>query len=106
MYCSTFDNDGQAKLEDIFSKTGLYSITRKSVGGGYQGFSYCGHEEWVTFYYIINKNTESREYQDTKNYLCQDNYSILNDNWLYKIIEHQSKYFIVCIKIYERRNEI
>ena len=33
--CSTFDNDGQAKLEDIFSKTGLYSITRKSVGGGY-----------------------------------------------------------------------
>ena len=34
------DNDGQAKLEDIFSKTGLYDITRKPVGGGYYGFSY------------------------------------------------------------------
>lgn len=79
------DNDGQAKLEDIFSKTGLYSITRKPVGGGYYGFSYCGHEEGVTFYYIINKDTESREYKDTKNYLCQNNYVIINDNWLYRI---------------------
>lgn len=79
------DDNGQAKLEDIFSKTGLYYITRKY---GYYGFSYSGHEEGVTFYYIINKDTESREYKDTKNYLCQDDYSIINDNWLYKINEY------------------
>lgn len=83
------DNHGQAKLEDIFLKTGLYDITRKPVGGGYYGFSYwCKEGWWVTFYYIINKDTESRQYNDTKNYLCQDNYVIINDNWLYKIVEY------------------
>lgn len=83
------DNDGQVKLEDIFSKTGLYDITRKPVGGGYYGFSYwCQEGYWVTFYYIINEDTESQEYKDTKTYLCQDNYFILNDNWLYRIVEY------------------
>ena len=79
------DNNGQAKLEDIFSKTGLYTITRKN---GYYGFSYMGKKEGITFYYIINRDTESRQYKDTKNYLCQDNYFIINDNWLYKIVEY------------------
>ena len=83
------DDNGQAKLEEIFSKTGIYGIDRNLVGTGtYYGFDYCGQEEGVTFYYIINKDTESREYKDTKNYLCQDNYFIINDNWLYKIYEH------------------
>lgn len=85
----TLYNDGQAKLEDIFSKTGLYDITRKPVGGGYYGFGYwCQEGYWVTFYYIINEDTESQEYKDTKTYLCQDNYFILNDNWLYRIVEY------------------
>lgn len=80
------DNDGQAKLEDIFSKTGICEITRKN---GYYGFSYwCQEGWWVTFYYIINEDTESLEYGGTKNYLCQDNYFIINDNWLYKIVEY------------------
>lgn len=78
------DDNGQAKLEEIFLKTGLYRITRHN---GYYGFSYIG-KEWITFYYIINKDTESRDYKDTKNYLCQDNYFIINDNWLYKILEY------------------
>ena len=81
------DNNGQAKLEELFSKTGIYGINR-DLGGTYYGFAYCGHEAGVTFYYIINKDTESREYKDTKNYLCQDNYFIINDNWLYRIVEY------------------
>ena len=79
------DDNGQTKLEDIFSKTGLYGISRP---GGYYGFSYCGHEEGVTFYYIINKDTESQEYKNAKLDLCRDNYVIIDDNWLYKIFEH------------------
>ena len=59
------------------------------VGGGYYGFSYwCQEGYWVTFYYIINEDTESPKYKDTKTYLCQDNYFILNVNWLYKIVEY------------------
>lgn len=79
------DDAGQAKLEELFSKTGLYEITRKY---GYYGFGYSGQKEGIIFYYITIKDTEDPEYGDIKNYLCQDNYVIINDNWLYKIVEH------------------
>lgn len=83
------DETGQAKLEDIFLKTGICEITRKPVGGGYYGFSYwCKDRYWITFYYIITEDTDSLDYKDTKAYLCQDNYVIISDNWLYKIVEY------------------
>lgn len=46
------------------------------------------NKEGIIFYYITIKDTEDPEYGDIKNYLCQDNYVIINDNWLYKIVEH------------------